>query len=145
MLVKDCMTKDVELAASTMTIHEAAQKMRTGNFGSLPIGDDDRLIGMITDRDIVIRAVADGRNPDNTFVRDVMSNSILYCYEDQTIDEVAHNMGEKQVRRLLVLNRNKRLVGLLSLGDVATSHHESTGEALGKISDKARTEAETRY
>ena len=145
MLVKDCMTKDVELAASTMTIREAAQKMRSGNFGCLPIGDDERLIGMITDRDIVIRAVADGRNPDDTFIRDVMSNAVLYCYEDQSIDEVTRNMGEKQVRRLPVLNRNKRLVGLLSLGDVAASKHELTGEALGKISDKARTEAETRY
>lgn len=143
MMVKECMTNSVELAEPNMTIKEVAIKMKKGDFGIMPVGENDRLIGMITDRDIAIRAVAEGLDP-STKVRDVMSKEILYCYEDQTIDEVAQNMGDNQVRRLPVLNREKRMVGILSLGDVAykermDGQHAAT-EALAQISARGHRE-----
>lgn len=136
MLVRDCMTKNVELADPWMSLSDAARKMRDGDFGSLPIGENDRLVGMITDRDIVVRALADDKNPWETRIRDIMSGPVLYCYDDQTLDEVAHNMGDNQVRRLPVLNRQKRIVGILSLGDLAQSRaaQDEVDEALSRIS-----------
>lgn len=125
MLVKECMSKKVQLANPDMTIHQAAQKMKEGDFGILPVSENDKLIGMITDRDIAVRAVAAGKNPDTTKIRDVMSKKVLYCYDDQDILEVAKNMGENQVRRLPVMNRQKRLVGILTLGDLALKGAES--------------------
>jgi CBS domain-containing protein len=119
MLVRDCMTKKVELAAPGMSLRHAAQKMRDGDYGFLPVGENDRLVGMITDRDIAVRAVAEGKDPKSTRVREVMSDKVLYCFDDQTTEEVAENMGLNQVRRLPVLNRQKRLVGILALGDLA--------------------------
>jgi superoxide dismutase, Fe-Mn family len=121
MRVSECMTKQVEIGNPTMTLQEAAKKMRDGDFGCLPIGENDRLVGMLTDRDIVVRAVVDGKDVKSTQVRDVMSTDVMYCYEDQTIDEVADNLGSNQIRRLPVLNRQKRLVGILSLGDLSHS------------------------
>jgi len=102
-----------------MTVSEIAQKMRDGDFGILPIEENDRLIGMVTDRDIAIRAVASGRDLARTKAREIMSEKILYCYDDQSLDQVAQNLGENQVHRLPVLNRHKKLVGILSLGDLA--------------------------
>ena len=122
MIVKKCMTKKVELGNPNMTLFEAAQKMRDGDYGILPIGENDRLIGIITDRDIAVRGVAEGYDPKKINVRDVMSERVLYCYEDQSLDEVAQNLGENRIRRLPVLNRQKRLVGILSLGDLAQAN-----------------------
>lgn len=135
MKISERMTRDVEIAAPTQSIVEAARLMADLDVGALPVGENDRLVGMVTDRDIVVRALAQGRGPD-TPIRDVMSPEIKYCYEDQTIDEVARNMGDIQIRRLAVLNREKRLVGIISLGDVATSdaQKERSGEALSEIS-----------
>ena len=116
------MTKKVELGNPNMTLFEAAQKMRDGDYGILPIGENDRLIGIITDRDIAVRGVAEGYDPKKINVRDVMSERVLYCYEDQSLDEVAQNLGENRIRRLPVLNRQKRLVGILSLGDLAQAN-----------------------
>ncbi|OFZ30048.1 MAG: inosine-5-monophosphate dehydrogenase [Bdellovibrionales bacterium RIFCSPHIGHO2_01_FULL_40_29] len=121
MLVKECMSQNVELGNPTMTLTEIAKRMRDRDFGMMPIAENDRLIGMVTDRDIAVRATAEGKNPNTTYARDVMSKDVLYCYEDQSTDEVSHNLGENQVRRLPVLNRQKRLVGILSLGDLAQS------------------------
>ncbi len=121
MYVKSCMTKNVEVIEPACSLREAAEKMRDGDFGVLPIAENERLIGMITDRDIVIRAVAEGKDPRQVTVRDIMSKEVLYCFEDQTLEEVAQNLGENQVRRLPVLSREKRLVGILSLGDLAQS------------------------
>jgi CBS domain-containing protein len=102
--------------------------------GSMPVGENDRLIGMVTDRDIAIRAVATGKGPD-TPVREVMSEHVHYCFDDEEVDEVAQNMGDVRVRRLPVVNREKRLVGILSLGDVARSEGgESAGDALVGVS-----------
>jgi len=136
MFVRECMTNQVELATPSMSVLEAACRMRDGDFGVLPVAEKDRLIGMVTDRDITVRAVAEGKDPEQTMVRDIMSSQVLYCYEDQTVDEVSKNMGDQQVRRLPVLDRNKRLVGILSIGDIAipekTAPH--VAEALSQIS-----------
>lgn len=119
MNVKSCMTKKVELGDPKMSLFDAAKKMLEGNFGMLPIQENDRLVGIITDRDIAIRGVAKGCDPKSATVREIMSNKVLYCYEDQTLDEVAKNLAQNHVRRLPVLNRQKRLVGILSLDDLS--------------------------
>src|SRR5687768_5567677 len=98
MKIRDCMTRDVRMVRPDQTIREAAHMMAELDIGALPVQDNDRLVGMITDRDIAVRAVADGRGAD-TQIRDVMTNEIKYCYEDQTIDEVTRNMGEQRLRR----------------------------------------------
>lgn len=146
MLVRDCMTKAVEIGEPGMSLRHAAQKMRDGDFGVLPIGENDRLIGMITDRDIAVRAVAEGKDPLHTKVREVMSDRVLYCFEDQTTEEVARNMGENQIRRLPVLSRQKRLVGILSLGDLAASEKdpEHAKDALCDISRHEHHEPQIR-
>jgi CBS domain-containing protein len=135
MKVSEAMTREVRLVTPDKPIREAARLMAEMDIGALPVEENDRLIGMITDRDISVRAVAQGRGPD-TPVREVMSSEIKYCFEDQSIDEVTQNMGDLRVRRLPVVNRDKRLVGILSLGDLAledTSQDEA-GEALSQIS-----------
>ena len=95
-------------------------------FGSLPVGDDDRLIGMITDRDIAVRAVAMGKGPE-TRVGDIMSDEVCYCFADQEIDEICENMAEQKIRRLPVVDRAKRLVGIISLGDIALADGQDGG------------------
>lgn len=136
MTVKNCMTKNVEMVEPAASLREAAEKMRDGDFGMLPVTENDRLVGMLTDRDIVIRGVAEGKDSRQTQVRDVMSKSVLYCYEDQSLEEVARNLGKNQVRRLPVLSRDKRLVGILSLGDLAQSEADQleVEDALQQIS-----------
>ncbi len=119
MIVKKCMTTKVELGNPNMSLLEAAKKMRDGDFGILPIEENDRLVGIITDRDIAVRGVAEGHDPKKVNVRDIMSERVLYCFEDQSLDEVAENLGDNQIRRMPVLNRQKRLVGILSIGDLA--------------------------
>lgn len=134
MKVKECMTADVVIASPGDTICEAARKMAECDSGALPVGENDRLVGMITDRDIALRAVAKNM-PPATPVRDVMSREVLYCFDDEDIEQVAQNMGEQQVRRLPVLNRDKRLVGIISLGDIALgAATPTTGEAVADIS-----------
>jgi CBS domain-containing protein len=135
MKVREAMTRDVRLVRPDQPISEAARLMAELDIGALPVEENDRLVGMITDRDIAVRAVAGGRGPD-TAVREVMSREIKYCYEDQSIDEVTQNMGELRIRRLPVLTRDKRLIGILSLGDLAIDEgaRDEAGEALGGIS-----------
>lgn len=135
MKVKEAMTRDVRLVRPNQTIREAAHLMAELDIGCLPVEENDRMIGMITDRDIAVRAVCEGRGPD-TPIRDVMSAEVKYCYEDQSIDEVTRNMGDIRVRRLPVVDRNKRLVGIVSLGDLAVDDHaqDEAGEALSGIS-----------
>jgi CBS domain-containing protein len=94
--------------------------MKTLDVGPIPVCDGDRIQGMLTDRDITIRATAEGRDPNTTRVREVMTPDVVYCFEDQDVREAAHVMEERQIRRLIVLNRDKRLVGIVSLGDLAT-------------------------
>jgi CBS domain-containing protein len=135
MQVKDAMTTDVELASPNQTIRQAALLMGKTDCGALPVAEKDSLVGMITDRDIAIRAVAAGKGP-KTPVKDIMSAEVLYCYEDQTLEEVADNLGDQKVRRLPVMNREKRLVGILSLGDMARKGDgaDPAGDALKAIS-----------
>jgi len=134
MKVSKCMTRDVELVSPTQTIREAAQMMSELDAGGLPVQQDDRLVGMITDRDIAVRAVAQGKSPE-TPVRDVMSPELLYCFDDEEIEDVSRNMGEVKVRRLPVVNRDKRLVGIISIGDLALKEEQTlTGSTLARIS-----------
>lgn len=135
MKVKEAMTRDVRLVKPDQPISEAARLMGELDVGALPVEENDRLVGIITDRDIAVRAVAAGRGPD-TPVSEVMSREVKYCFEDQSIDEVTQNMGELRVRRLPVLTRDKRLIGILSLGDLAIDEtaRDEAGEALGGIS-----------
>jgi CBS domain-containing protein len=135
MKVKDAMTRDVRMTRPDQRIRDAALLMAELDIGVLPVEENDKLIGMITDRDIAVRAVADGRGPD-TPIREVMTREVLYCFEDQTLDEVSQNMADKRVRRMPVMNRHKRLVGILSLGDLAQYEQaqDEAGEALGGIS-----------
>lgn len=114
------MSGDVRIARPQDTIAQAAGLMARHDVGSLPVGDGDRLVGFLTDRDIVVRAVAGGLGPD-TPVREVMSTEVKYCFDDEDIDDVARNMAQQQVRRLPVLDRDKRLVGIVSLGNFADS------------------------
>jgi CBS domain-containing protein len=134
MKIGRCMTRDVRLASPDQTIREAAMIMAEIDAGALPVGEGDRLVGMLTDRDIAVRAVARGKGPE-TPVREVMSTQVKYCFEDEDSEEVIENMGDIKVRRLAVLNRDKRLVGIVSLGDLSKDGPASrTGEALNQIS-----------
>ena len=134
MKVSEAMTRDVRVANPNETIRDAARMMAEINAGSLPVGENDRLVGVITDRDIAVRAVAEGKAP-TTKVRDVMSPEVLYCYDDQDLDDVAKNMGDVKVRRMPVVNRDKRLVGILSLGDLATHEDlETAGDTVAQVS-----------
>ena len=138
MLASECMSKKVELGKPDMTLQEAAKKMREGDFGLLPIAENDRLVGMLTDRDIAVRAVAEGKDPREALARDYMSHSVFYCFDDDTIEDVLSKFSEQQIRRLPVLNRQKRLVGILSLGDVARTDPpaEKLEETLSQVSSK---------
>jgi CBS domain-containing protein len=135
MKVSDVMTRNVEVISPEQVLRDAAAKMGSLDVGALPVAENDRLVGMITDRDIVVRAIASGQGPD-TPVRQVMTKDIKYVYDDQSLDEVSRNMANLQVRRLPVVNRDKRLVGILSLGDLAVKPKdpEEAGEALRGVS-----------
>ena len=134
MRVSNCMTGNVQIADPGQTIRDVAQTMAQLDAGVMPVGENDRLVGMITDRDIAIRGIAMGKGPDAK-VRDVMSREVRYCFDDEDIDDVLHDMRDLKVRRMPVLNRDKRLVGIVSLGDLATNGESAeTGEALSGIS-----------
>ncbi|MBC7984425.1 MAG: CBS domain-containing protein [Candidatus Obscuribacterales bacterium] len=135
MLVKDVMSERVVRVSPESSLQEIAVFMRDGDLGSVPVSEDDKLIGMITDRDIVVRGLAGTLEVHALTARDVMSPSIKYCYEDQQLEEVLSNMADQQIRRLPVVSREKRLVGIVSLGDLAKeSSRRETGEALEEIS-----------
>ena len=131
MLVKEAMSRDVKTVNPDQNIQEAAKIMLDIDAGALPVGEGDRLVGMITDRDIAVRGVAAGKSP-SAKVREVMTEQVRYCFDDEDTAHVARNMSEEQVRRLPVVDRNKRLVGILSLADLATS--AKTGQATAALS-----------
>jgi CBS domain-containing protein len=134
MRVSEAMTREVRVASPGQSIRDVAKIMAEIDAGSMPVGDNDRLVGMITDRDIAIRAVALGKGPE-TPVREVMSSDqVLYCYEDEELDHVAKNMSQQQVRRLPVVNREKRLVGIVSLGDLANREGKAATKAVSGVS-----------
>jgi len=137
MRVSEAMTREVRVATPGQSIRDVAKMMDEINAGSMPVGENDRLIGMITDRDIAIRAIGHGKGPD-TPVREIMSTEVKYCFEDEDLDHVAQNMADIQVRRLPVVSRDKRLVGIVSLGDLATTSGtaDETKDAIAGVSEK---------
>jgi len=143
MKVSEVMTRDVRLIEPTQTIREAARLMAEMDSGILPVREGDRLVGMISDRDIAVRAVAQGKGPD-TPVREVMTDEVKYCFEDDDTDAVERNMADIQVRRLPVLTRDKRLVGILSLGDLAMRDSAAqVGTAMAGISQPGGQHSQT--
>ena len=132
MQIKDVMSPQCEWIAPQTTLEQAAKIMKNQDIGFLPVGENDKLIGAVTDRDIVTRAISDGRGP-LTQVRDVMTPQIKYCYEDQAVDDICQNMSDIKVRRLPVVNRDKRLVGVVSLGNLSQAQAQQSGEALQAI------------
>ena len=135
MQVRELMTRDVYTISPTHTLQEAARLMQTIDSGFLPVADNDRLVGTITDRDITIRAVAEGLDPQ-TPVSQILTKDVKYCMEDEDIEDLASNMAEIQVRRLPVVNSDKRLVGIISLGDLAIDSAAATAaeKALSGVS-----------
>ena len=133
MKLADIMTRDYEWILPETYLEDAAYKMRQLDMGFIPIGDGERLHGVITDRDIVVRAVAEGLDAAITSVEDVMTEDVVYCYEDQDVSFAADLMAEKQIRRLVVLNRKKKLTGIVSLGDICIKCGDS--EMAGNILD----------
>ena len=145
MRVSECMTPAVTIANPEETICDAAKMMADCDAGVLPVGENDRLVGVITDRDIAVRGVAAGKDP-SAKIRDVMSAEVKYCFEDDDIEAVLENMGELQVRRLPVLNRDKRLVGIVSLSDLATNGEASrAGKTLTDITRPGGEHSQTRH
>ncbi|HBT32200.1 MAG TPA: CBS domain-containing protein [Pusillimonas sp.] len=137
--LRDVMSTDVKILNPEMTLEDAAQQMRDGNFGSMPVGENDRLIGVLSDRDIAIRAVAKGY-AGSTKVREVMSESLTWAYENDSVEQAAELMSQRQIRRLPVVNQDKRLVGIVALGDLAVGTNASgeVNQALKGISQPGR-------
>ena len=138
MQIAEIMTRDVQLASPKQTVQEAARLMADLDVGAIPVADNDRLVGMLTDRDICVRAVAAGKNPKQCKVVEVMSAEVKYVFEDETTEDLARNMSTLQVRRMPVLDRDKRLVGIVSLGDLATTSGaaDETKDAIAGVSEK---------
>jgi len=137
--VMEVMTKDVEVIGPDDTLKDAAEKMRTLNVGPLPVCQGDKLMGIITDRDIVVRAVSKGLDPNNTRVSEAMTDEIECVYEDDDISMVARKMKDEQIRRILVVNRDKKLVGIVALGDLAESMDtQEAGKMLESISEPSQ-------
>ena len=141
MQLKEIMTPGVEVISPEATIREAAEKMRHLDIGPLPVCDGDRLIGMLTDRDITVRAVAEGRNPVTTLVREVMTPDVVYGFDDQDIQDATRLMEQYQIRRLPVLNRTRRLVGMVALADLAVhpGNRPLAGEVLEQVSEPGKS------
>jgi CBS domain-containing protein len=127
------MSKDVRITSPDQSIRDAARLMKEIDAGFLPVGENDRLVGMVTDRDIAVRAIAEGKGPD-TPVRDVMTKEVHYCFDDDDLEKVAGQMSELQVRRLPVLNRDKRLVGVISLSDICKTGEYNAALSAGTLS-----------
>jgi CBS domain-containing protein len=131
--LKDIMTRDPVVLPPDATLKDAARRMRDLDSGVMPVGDNDRLVGMLTDRDITVRATAEGKDPNGTRVREAMSPDVVYCFEDDDVRAAAKKMEEHQIRRLIVLNRDKRLVGIVALGDIAV--HAPSDRLAGEITE----------
>lgn len=130
MRVRQIMTPDVETIDPERSIQDAARRMRDLNIGCLTVSDNNGLVGIITDRDICVRAVCDGLNPGQTKVREVMTRDVLCCFDDQDVTEAAQLMEDRHVRRLAVINRSRKVVGFVSVDDLALYSHDLAGEVL---------------
>ena len=137
MSVRDVMTPDVRVVTADATLRQAAQIMEKTGIGALPVAENRRLIGMITDRDITVRAVAQGKAPEACKARDVMSSKLKYIYDDTSLDDAARIMAQLRVRRLAVIDRNKQVVGIVSLADLAKAEADGVAHALSSISRRA--------
>ncbi|HEY7559604.1 MAG TPA: CBS domain-containing protein [Candidatus Binatia bacterium] len=139
MLLKEIMTRDVDVVNAGTMLREAAAKMKALDVGVLPVADNGLLAGILTDRDITVRATADGRDPNTTKVTEVMSTDLVYCLEDQEVEEAVSVMEARQIRRVPVLNEEKRLVGIVSLADIAihAGDRNLAGETLQEVSKPA--------
>lgn len=142
MLVREVMSKNVKTVSPDQTLIDVAKQMRDGDFGVMPVCEGDKIVGMLTDRDIVVRAAADGADLSKTKVRDAMTDEVLTCMEDDDVNSVSQLMSDRQVRRIAVLGKNKRLLGILSIGDLAEKNEslDEAGLALSKISEKRHDE-----
>lgn len=139
MQLREIMTRNVETVRPDSALQEAAWKMKDLNIGSLPVCDNRKLVGMITDRDITVRAVAEGRTPSETRVQESMTPEVSYCYEDQDVAEAAILMEEQQIRRLPIVNRQHELVGIVALGDLAVdTDNAMSGDILEHVSKPAK-------
>jgi CBS domain-containing protein len=139
MQVKDIMTSNVEALPPDASIKTLALKMRELNLGTIPIEEDGRITGIVTDRDLVLRGLADSRDPDKTLARDIMSREVTFCYDDQDVPDVAHLMEEKKLYRLPVVTHDGKMVGLFSVSDLAQhAAYELTGEVMHAVSNHAR-------
>ena len=137
MQVRDVMTARPECIGPDDTLQQAARKMKDLDVGSVPVCDNDRLVGMLTDRDVVVRCIAEGHDPRSCKVRDTMTEGVNYCFEDDDVRHAAAQMRDRQIRRLVVLNRDRRLVGIVSLGDLAVEaggDNEVAGRTLEAVS-----------
>jgi CBS domain-containing protein len=133
--IRDLMSTNIDWVTAEETIEQAAAKMKESNVGDMPVVIGDEAVGMLTDRDITIRIAAHGLDPQKTHVSDAMTEGIVACKEDDDVETAARLMGEKQVRRLLVVKDGGKLSGVVSLGDLATSvDEELVGDVLRKIS-----------
>jgi CBS domain-containing protein len=138
--IADIMTRDVTSVAPDETIRRAAELMDDLNIGVLPVCNGEKLVGMITDRDITVRATAQGLSPDETVIEDVMSNDVTWCYDDQIVDDVMAQMAESQIRRIPVIDHNtSKLIGIVSLGDVATKHSAGVDRTLEEVSSPTKS------
>ena len=136
MKVKEAMHKGVEWVAPETKLKDVAQKMRDADVGAIPVGKKDRLVGMVTDRDIAIRAVSAGESLSDVTAGDVMTKGIVYCFANEEVDDAVRIMEEKQIRRLPVIDDNKRMVGMLALGDVAQAEPAAlVGEVMKAVAD----------
>jgi CBS domain-containing protein len=136
MLIREAMTPNAEWITPDTSLTDAAIRMRDQNIGCLPVGDNDRLIGMVTDRDLTCRAIADGADPKTTRVRTVMTQHVTWCFDDESLDEAVQRMEEKQIHHMPVLSRAKRMVGMLSLSDLALKAPQDLFKNLSKLTSR---------
>ena len=143
MLLREMMTGNIEGIPADATLMQAAEKMKLLDIGAIPVRETDRLVGMITDRDIAVRAVAEGRDPMEVPVREAMSRDICFCYEDDTVESAAKLMEEKQIRRLPVFDRSERAIGMVSLGELAVRNRDDrlSSEVLERVSTPSQPNA----
>ncbi len=139
MLVREAMTQHAEWITPNITLKDAAQRMRDQDIGCLPVGENDRLVGMLTDRDLACRAVAQGLDAATTEVADVMTKGITWCFDDETVADVVERMEQKQIHHMPVLNREKRMIGILSLSDLALRGPEALSTQVFKLASRDAT------
>jgi CBS domain-containing protein len=144
MKIKNIMTPNVETIRPTCSVREAAEKMKQLEIGVLPVCDEERLLGIVTDRDIVLRCVSEGGDPGHAVVEEIMSRNVITCAEDDSVEQAAHLMENYQIRRLVVLDANKKVVGIISLGDIAvdSGDEDLSGEVLTRVCESNRPNKE---